>query len=48
MEDNIKVLLTEKEVDTRIQELGEQISKDYAGEDVSFDLCAEGRRIFHV
>ena len=34
MEDNIKVLLTEGEVDTRIRELGEQISKDYAGENV--------------
>ena len=28
-EDNIKVLLTEAEVDARINDLGAQISKDY-------------------
>ena len=31
MAEHIRVLLTEEEVDKRIQEIGEQISKDYAG-----------------
>ena len=30
MAEHIRVLLTEEEVDKRIQEIGEQISKDYA------------------
>ena len=29
MAEHIRVLLTEEEVDKRIQEIGEQISKDY-------------------
>ena len=32
MAEKISVLLSEEEVDKRIQEIGEQISKDYAGE----------------
>ena len=31
MAEHIKVLVSEEEVDKRIRELGEQISKDYAG-----------------
>ena len=46
MEDNIKVLLTEGEVDTRIQELGEQISKDYAGENVHLICVLKGGVFF--
>ena len=34
MAEHIRVLLTEEEVDKRIQEIGEQISKDYAGKKV--------------
>ena len=34
MAEHIRVLLTEEEVDKRIQEIGEQISKDYAGKQV--------------
>ncbi|MBQ4258941.1 MAG: hypoxanthine phosphoribosyltransferase [Lachnospiraceae bacterium] len=54
MAEQIKVLLTEKEVDDRIQELGEQISKDYAGKEVhlicilkggSFFMCELAKRI---
>ena len=33
MAERVKVLLTEEEVDKRIRELGEQISKDYEGEE---------------
>ena len=34
MADKIRVLLTEEEVDRRIGEIAEQISKDYAGQEV--------------
>ena len=33
MAERVRVLLTEEEVDKRIRELGEQISKDYEGEE---------------
>lgn len=54
MAERIEVLLTEEEVDKRIQEIGEQISKDYAGEKVhlvcvlkgaSFFMCELAKRI---
>ena len=34
MKEKIKVLLPEAEVDKKIQELGEQISKDYEGKSI--------------
>jgi len=52
--ETIKVLLTEEEVDAKIQQLGDQISKDYAGKQVhlvcvlkggSFFLCELAKRI---
>ena len=54
MAERIDVLLTEEEVDKRIQEIGDQISKDYAGEQVhlvcvlkggSFFMCELDKRI---
>ena len=39
-------MLTEREVDTRIQELGEQISKDYAGENVHLICVLKGGVFF--
>lgn len=54
MAEHIKVLLTEEEVDRRIQELGDQISSDYAGKQVhlvcvlkggSFFMCELAKRI---
>lgn len=54
MAERIKVLLTEEEVDRRIQELGDQISSDYAGKQVhlvcvlkggSFFMCELAKRI---
>ena len=54
MAEHVKVLLSEKEVDDRIQALGEQISRDYAGKQVhlicvlkggSFFLCELAKRI---
>lgn len=54
MAEKIRVLLTEEEVDAKIQEIGEQISKDYAGKQVhlvcvlkggSFFMCELAKRI---
>ena len=54
MAEKIRVLLTEKEVDEKIQEIGEQISRDYAGKQVhlvcvlkggSFFMCELAKRI---
>ena len=54
MAEHINVLLPEEEVDARIQAMGEQISRDYAGKQVhlicvlkggSFFLCELAKRI---
>lgn len=54
MAEHIRVLLSEEEVDRRIQEIGEQISRDYAGRTVhlvcvlkggSFFMCELSKRI---
>jgi len=54
MAEHVKILLSEEEVDKRIQEIGEQISKDYAGKQVHlvcvlrggvFFLCELAKRI---
>ena len=54
MAESIRVLLSEEEVDKRIQEIGEEISRDYAGRKVhlvcvlkggSFFMCELGKRI---
>ncbi|MCH5343935.1 MAG: hypoxanthine phosphoribosyltransferase [Acetatifactor sp.] len=54
MAEHVKVLLSEEEVDRRIQEIGDQISKDYEGKQVhlvcvlkggSFFLCELAKRI---
>ena len=54
MAEHVRVLLSEEEVDKRIQEIGEQISKDYAGKQVhlvcvlkggSFFMCELAKRI---
>lgn len=54
MAERVEVLLTEEEVDKRIQEIGDQISKDYAGKSVhlvcvlkggSFFMCELAKRI---
>ncbi|WP_310604119.1 hypoxanthine phosphoribosyltransferase [Anaerosporobacter sp.] len=42
MEDKIRVLLSEEEVDKKIQELGEQISKDYAGKSIHLICVLKG------
>ncbi|MBD5460464.1 MAG: hypoxanthine phosphoribosyltransferase [Lachnospiraceae bacterium] len=54
MAEHIKVFLSEKEVDDRIQQIGDQISRDYAGKEVhlicvlkggSFFMCELAKRI---
>lgn len=54
MGDRIRVMLSEEEVDQKIKEIGEKISKDYAGKQVhlvcvlkggSFFLCELAKRI---
>ena len=54
MMEHIEVLLSEEEVDARIQEIGDMISKDYAGKEVhlicvlkggSFSMCELAKRI---
>lgn len=54
MTEQVKVLLTEQEVDARIKEIGAQISKDYEGKKVhlvcvlkggSFFMCELAKRI---
>jgi hypoxanthine phosphoribosyltransferase len=54
MAERIKVMLTEEEVDARIKQIGEQISKDYEGKSVhlicvlkggSFFMCELAKRI---
>ena len=42
MAERIEVLLSEEEVDRRIQEIGEQISKDYAGKQVHLVCVLKG------
>ena len=54
MAEKISVMISEEEVNRRIQEIGEQISKDYAGQEVhlvcvlrggSFFMCELSKRI---
>ena len=48
MTENVKVMLTEEEVDKRIQEIGDQISKDYAGKQVHLVCVLKGGAFFMV
>ena len=46
MEDNIKVLISEEEVDARVRKLGEMISKEYEGESVHMICVLKGGVFF--
>ena len=46
MAEHIKVLLSEKEVDERIQEIGRQISEDYEGKKVHLVCVLKGGSFF--
>lgn len=39
MAETIKVLVSEEEVDARIEALGKQISEDYAGNRYTLSVC---------
>ena len=45
-EDKIRVLVSEEEVDRRIEEIGAQISKDYAGKQVHLICVLKGGVFF--
>ena len=44
--ENITVLLTEEELDAKIKEMGERISRDYAGESVHLICVLKGATFF--
>lgn len=46
MAEKIKVLITEEEVDTRIRELGEKISKEYEGKQIHLICVLKGGVFF--
>lgn len=46
MSEKIRVLLSEEEVDKRIQEIGEQISRDYEGKEVHLICVLKGGVFF--
>ena len=46
MAEHVKVLLSEKEVDDRIQAIGEQISRDYAGREIHLICVLKGGVFF--
>lgn len=46
MAERVKILLTEEEVNKRIQEIGDQISKDYAGKQVHLVCVLRGGAFF--
>lgn len=48
MGDKIRVMYSEEEVDKRIRELGEQISKRYEGKTVHMICVLKGGVIFYV
>jgi hypoxanthine phosphoribosyltransferase len=46
MAERIKVVFTEEQVDARIKQIGEQISKDYAGKSVHLICVLKGGSLF--
>ena len=42
MQDNIRIMITEEEIEQRTKELGEQISRDYAGKQVHMVCVLKG------
>ncbi len=46
MAEHVRVLLSEEEVDRRIQEIGDQISRDYAGKQVHLVCVLKGGAFF--
>ncbi len=46
MSEKVKVLISEKEVDARIQEIADQINKDYAGKEIHMICVLKGGVFF--
>ena len=46
MKEVIKVMMTEQEIDARVRQIGEQISKDYAGQEVHLVCVLKGGTFF--
>ena len=46
MEDKIRVLLSEEEVDKKIEEIGKQVSRDYEGKTVHMICVLKGGIFF--
>jgi len=46
MDDNVKVLISKEDVDKRIAELGEQVTKDYAGKEIVLICVLKGGMFF--
>lgn len=46
MKDNIRVMISEDEVEKRVRELGEQISRDYQGKEVTLICILKGSVFF--
>ena len=46
MAERVEIMLTEEEVDSRIREIGEQISKEYAGKTVHLVCVLKGGSVF--
>ena len=46
MADNIRVMISEEEIDKKVRYLGEQISKDYEGKEVHLICILKGSVFF--
>ena len=46
MSEKVNVLISEKEVDARIQEIADQINKDYAGKEIHMICVLKGGVFF--
>ena len=46
MAENIRVMISEKDVDARIEEMGRKISEDYAGKEVHLICILKGSVFF--
>ena len=46
MSERVRVMLSEEEVDKRIKEIGDQISKDYEGKQVHLVCVLKGGSFF--
>ena len=48
MAEHVKIMMTEEEVDRKIQEIGILISKDYEGKDVHLICILKGASFFAI